>query len=63
MHGFSLNVNPDMSGFANIIPCGIIDKPVASLAEWIPDISCSEIRIKIAQSFAEVFKVEYYHAK
>lgn len=58
MHGFSLNVNPDMTGFANIVPCGIIDKPVASLAEWIPDISCDKIRIKIAQYFAEVFRVD-----
>jgi lipoyl(octanoyl) transferase len=57
MHGFSLNVNPDMTGFANIIPCGIIDKPVASLAEWIPNISCDQVRIDIAHRFAEVFGV------
>lgn len=58
MHGFSLNVNPDMSGFSKIVPCGIVDKPVASLAKWIPNISCDEVRIKIAQCFAEVFGVK-----
>jgi lipoic acid synthetase len=33
MHGFALNVSPDMSYFGHIIPCGIADKPVTSLAE------------------------------
>jgi lipoic acid synthetase len=32
MHGFALNVDPDMSMFAHIVPCGIPDKPVTSLA-------------------------------
>lgn len=32
MHGFALNVDPDMSMFANIVPCGIADRPVTSLA-------------------------------
>lgn len=30
-HGISLNVNPDMTHFGLIIPCGITDKPVTSL--------------------------------
>ncbi|GAX36767.1 lipoyl(octanoyl) transferase LipB [Nodularia sp. NIES-3585] len=58
MHGFAFNVCPDMSGFKQIIPCGIADKPVGSLAEWIPGITCEEVRVNIAQSFAEVFGVE-----
>ncbi|WP_414548474.1 lipoyl(octanoyl) transferase LipB [Anabaena sp. CCY 0017] len=58
MHGFAFNVCPDMSGFKQIIPCGIADKPVASLAEWIPGITCEEVRVNIAQSFSEVFGVE-----
>jgi lipoic acid synthetase len=32
MHGFALNVAPDMSYFRHIVPCGIPDKPVTSLA-------------------------------
>ena len=31
MHGFALNVHPDLSYFNNIIPCGIANKSVTSL--------------------------------
>ena len=31
MHGFALNVNPDVSAFRNIVPCGISDADVTSL--------------------------------
>ena len=33
MHGFALNVNPDLSEFSRIIPCGIDDATVTSIAE------------------------------
>lgn len=32
MHGFALNVNPDLSYFDRIIPCGIADAGITSLA-------------------------------
>ncbi len=58
MHGFALNINPDLTGFEEIIPCGIVDKPVGSLAQWIPDISIDEVRLYVSQCFAEVFEVD-----
>lgn len=33
MHGFAINVDPDMSMFSHIVPCGIADKSVTSLAQ------------------------------
>ena len=31
MHGFALNVNPDLAAFSQIVPCGITDADVTSL--------------------------------
>jgi lipoyl(octanoyl) transferase len=33
MHGFALNCDPDMSAFANMIPCGIPDAGATSLSD------------------------------
>jgi lipoyl(octanoyl) transferase len=32
MHGFAINVNPDLSEFSRIVPCGINDSAVTSMA-------------------------------
>ena len=43
MHGFALNCDPDMTAFANMIPCGIPDAGVTSLsAELGRDIPVTE---------------------
>ena len=36
MHGFSININPDLKYFDNIIPCGIENKTVTSLDQLLP---------------------------
>ena len=44
MHGFALNVNPDLSYFEKIIPCGINDAHVTSLAQELGrEISVDEV--------------------
>lgn len=59
MHGFSLNVCLDLEGFSQIVPCGIADKPVGSLAQFLPGIEIEQVRRDLANAFAGVFQVEW----
>jgi lipoyl(octanoyl) transferase len=44
MHGFALNVNPNLEAFSQIIPCGIADADVTSMAKELKrDISPEEV--------------------
>ena len=44
MHGFALNVNPNLSAFSQIIPCGIPDAEVTSMAKELNrDITFAEV--------------------
>ena len=44
MHGFALNVNPELEAFNRIIPCGISDAAVTSMADELSrDISVDEV--------------------
>ncbi len=43
MHGLALNVDPDMAWFDRIVPCGIDDKAVTSLAAEGVDVSMREV--------------------
>ena len=44
MHGFALNVAPDMRYLREyIVPCGIVDKPVTSIAEEGLDVTLAEV--------------------
>ena len=58
MHGFSLNVCPDLAGFAAIVPCGIRDRPVGTLQQFLPQITMQEAYQDIQTAFSEVFEVE-----
>ncbi|MGF1493775.1 MAG: lipoyl(octanoyl) transferase LipB [Microcoleaceae cyanobacterium] len=59
MHGFALNICPDLQGFEQIVPCGIEDKPVGSLDQWIPGLTVGQVRPVVAEAFAAVFGVTF----
>ena len=59
-HGFAINVCPDLSGFAEIIPCGIANKPVGSLQQFLPNISLMQVQRDLSRVFASVFGVELF---
>jgi lipoyl(octanoyl) transferase len=59
MHGFALNICPDLRGFEAIVPCGIDDRPVGSLAQFIPTIEFGQVQQQVIAAFAEVFQVQF----
>lgn len=54
-HGVALNVDCDLAGFAAIVPCGIADRPVGRLVDWIPGLSCAAVRPLLLQAVAVRF--------
>lgn len=55
-HGFALNVDPDMSYWDGIIPCGLAGHPLVSLADLLGSSpSMGEVKRAVTHSFAEVF--------
>lgn len=60
MHGWAFNVNPDLSYFGHIVPCGIQDKGVTSLAQELGQAPpMEEVKAKAKQYFQEIFQVEW----
>lgn len=56
-HGFALNVNPDMSYWQGIIGCGLVDYPVASLADLLdPPPAMPAVIAAVIAAFGEVFE-------
>lgn len=59
MHGFAFNVYNDLSFFNNIIPCGIQDKKVTSLAQELGhDVDMNEVKQLLKQNFEQVFEAK-----
>jgi lipoyl synthase len=55
MHGFALNVAPDMRYWGYIVPCGIPDKRVTSLADEGVDVSLREVTDAVATRAAALW--------
>jgi lipoyl(octanoyl) transferase len=61
MHGFALNICPDLEGFRHIVPCGVAHKPVGSLAQFCPGVTVADVRPVVENQFAEVFEVTLFN--
>ncbi|MBZ4192410.1 lipoyl(octanoyl) transferase LipB [Niabella beijingensis] len=58
MHGFALNVNTDLNYFNFIIPCGIQNKQVTSLAKELGGpVEMEEVKDRLRRHFEAVFEI------
>jgi lipoyl(octanoyl) transferase len=58
-HGFALNVNPDLTYFNLIIPCGITAKPVASMQKELgKPLDMTAVAESISRNFSKVFTTQ-----
>jgi lipoyl(octanoyl) transferase len=58
-HGFALNVTTDLSGFGLIVPCGIADRGVTSLAALVGrEVAMADVERSVVTHFAAVFDRE-----
>lgn len=59
MHGYALNVNTDLDHFNHIIPCGIDDKQVTSMAKELGrSLAMEEVKELWKRAFSELFDLE-----
>ena len=54
-HGFALNVAPELSHFGGIVPCGISEHGVTSLAALGVRVSMAEVDRALQAAFGEIF--------
>jgi lipoyl(octanoyl) transferase len=56
-HGIAINVEPDLSHFAGIVPCGVADPRygVTSLVDLGHPVTMADIDVALKQAFVEVF--------
>ena len=55
-HGIAINVNPDLSHYAGIVPCGIRAFGVTSMRQKGVDVAMDSVDAALEESFAKVFE-------
>lgn len=53
MHGFAVNIAPDLGHFGGIVPCGIAEYPVTSLADLGIGVSLKDFDDALASTFTK----------
>jgi lipoyl(octanoyl) transferase len=54
-HGISLNVEPDLSHFSGIVPCGVTEHGVTSLVDLGIPVTLPEVDAAMRRTFEEIF--------
>jgi lipoyl(octanoyl) transferase len=54
-HGLSINVEPDLSHFDGIVPCGIRDHGVTSLVDLGLPVTMADVDVALKKTFADIF--------
>ncbi len=54
-HGLALNVDCDLAGFSQVVPCGLADRPVGRLLDWRPQLSAAAVAPRLLAVFADRF--------
>ena len=55
LHGISINLEPDLSHFAGIVPCGIREHGVTSLVDLGLPVTLADLDVALRETFEEVF--------
>jgi lipoyl(octanoyl) transferase len=53
MHGFAVNIAPDLNHFGGIVPCGISEYPVTSLADLGIEASLQDFDAALRATFPD----------
>ena len=58
MHGFALNVTPDLTYYSGIIPCGIFEYGVTSMARLLTDeVTVDSVKQVLIEKFMNQFRI------
>jgi lipoic acid synthetase len=63
MHGFALNVEPDLAMFGHIVPCGISDRPVTSMADEGVSVGMAAVVGAVAERAAQLWSGGRLHSR
>lgn len=63
MHGIAINVEPDLSHFDGIVPCGIADHGVTSLVDLGLPVTMEDVDVALRGTFGAVFGKDDFSSK